>query len=108
MKEKTNILLFFLLFIIIFISVIYYPLFSIEYFNNNNNFNIQQFIHLDKYTIDKTNKYIDKENNYNDYLENLEFSPNCCPSLITSSTGCACFDKSITSLICSRGNNKKY
>ena len=103
MYKNTNLLIFFLLFIIIFVSILYYPLFSVEYFNNNNNFNIKQFINLDK----QTKKYIDKENNYNDYLENIEFSPNCCPSLITSSTGCACFNKSLTSLIYSRGNNKK-
>ena len=97
MKEKYILSLSFLLFIIIILSIICYPLFSIEYFCNcSKKDDLKEKIH------------VDKENNYDTYLENIEFSPNCCPSLISSSTGCACFDKPLKSLIINRGSNKCY
>lgn len=36
----------------------------------------------------------------------IEFSPNCCPSQVTSSNGCMCVTPRIQSILMTRGNNK--
>ena len=33
--------------------------------------------------------------------------PSCCPSIVTSSTGCLCTNTNLMSMIHSRGNNKE-
>lgn len=44
-----------------------------------------------------------KMTHFNDLVE---FSPNCCPSQVTSSNGCMCVTPRIQSILMTRGNNK--
>ena len=41
-----------------------------------------------------------------DLLYQAEFSPGCCPSLYTSSSGCLCKSENIHPMIMSRGGNR--
>ena len=41
-----------------------------------------------------------------DLLYKAEFSPGCCPSLYTSSSGCLCKSENIHPMIMSRGGNR--
>ena len=41
-----------------------------------------------------------------DLLYEAEFSPGCCPSLYTSSSGCLCKSENIHPMIMSRGGNR--
>ena len=125
-----------LLFLIIIVSSLYYPIFAIEYFSTNNNFNVENVEQIKKcgccrsYEKNKTNEFfnfvdslesnneitksmntlpvsIEKENDISNIFNEDDFDPSCCPSMITSSTGCACITPELNSFLETRGNNKK-
>ena len=133
MNDKINLFIIFLFFTIIIVSCIFYPIFYIEQFSIlDGNYSIEdspkilKCIKCKDHKIEKIKKdngnletndheyifnkdipnYIDKENNIKDILLNTEFKPECCPSMISSSVGCACISPNLSAYIEKRGNNK--
>lgn len=43
-----------------------------------------------------------------DFLTYSKFSPKCCPSVYSSSSGCLCFDHDEDTSIITRGNNRHF
>ena len=43
-----------------------------------------------------------------DFLTYSNFSPKCCPSVYSSSSGCLCFDYDEDTSIITRGNNRHF
>tara|TARA_A100001015_G_C14638846_1_gene574621 strand:- start:274 stop:693 length:420 start_codon:yes stop_codon:yes gene_type:complete len=134
--HKLELFISFLLFLIIIVLTLYYPIFAIEYFSIDNNHNIENVEQIKKCvscrsyeTNNKTFKInefinnletndeniksnnvlpvlIEKENEISNIFNEDDFDPSCCPSMITSSTGCACVSPELNSFLQTRGNNK--
>lgn len=123
----------FLLFFILMITTIYYPIIAIEYFSTIESTSIENVVQVHKslccksyekknlkQKIDDFVEILDNQNDnnnkysYSDLIVNDEkneldeqYSPSCCPSIVTSSTGCLCTNSNLISMIQSRGNNKE-
>lgn len=119
-----------LLLVIILLSSVYYPIFAVEYFSTFDAHNIENVKQVksclcckshekdnkkDEFksfmkTLDKKSIYKNKEKpKVNEYqtLEDENYSPSCCPSQVSTSTGCLCDSSKLMSLIKTRGNNKE-
>tara|TARA_B100000963_G_C22617073_1_gene667929 strand:- start:412 stop:828 length:417 start_codon:yes stop_codon:yes gene_type:complete len=133
--SKLELFVSFLFFLIIIVSILYYPIFAIEYFSVNNAYNvenveqIQKCISCSSYDPEKKDKVfnfvdsleindndtssntvlpvlIDKENDISKIFNEDDFDPSCCPSMITSGSGCACITPELNSFLETRGNNR--
>ena len=134
--HKLELLISFLLFLIIIIVSLYYPIFAIEYFSMYNDYNVENVEQIKKCVSCQSYESENKKNNYLNFIDNLEsnqenislesilpvsiekendisnifneddFDSSCCPSMITSSNGCACITPELNSFLQTRGNNK--
>ena len=73
---------------------------------NLDNDNLETNKYEYKFNKDIPNE-IDNENDIKDILLNTEFKAECCPSMVSSSVGCACISPNLSAYIEKRGNNKK-
>lgn len=81
---------------IIFICICILLFYSLYY----ENF---QTMNVDEKVIKDIQSYPDKSLNI---FYNKKFSPNCCPSLYTNSSGCMCDDPTNNNLLIMRGGNR--
>jgi hypothetical protein len=93
--------------------------FSPENASSNENVNVNEFTSLESETqiniykdLETNNKKeesletIDSEIKRLDVFENTKFSPECCPSNYSSSTGCACMTPEQMKFLGQRGGNR--
>ena len=129
--KNLEVMMCFLMFFIIIISTVYYPIIAIEYFSTIETNSIENVDQVKKCLCCKSNeknirnesirKFVNNLDNINNRIvsenkniqnvtidnEEDEYSPSCCPSIVTTSTGCLCDNTKLISMIESRGNNKE-
>ena len=133
MNDKIDLFIIFLFFTIIIVSSVFYPIFYIENFSLlDGNYNVEdspkivKCLKCKEHKLEKiikdngnleTNQYeykfnkdipteIDNENDIKLFLINTEFKAECCPSMVSSSVGCACISPNLSAYLEKRGNNK--
>lgn len=74
-------------------------------YKNRENFITNE---LNQYNSNKLIKSPIKFTQQLDFLTYSKFSPDCCPSVYSSSGGCLCFDYDEDTSIITRGNNRYF